>query len=468
MEDAAVTSSQRFAVPVGARFGSRRAPLIRQVSWQGRLRLGILTQVALCLIPATIALRAGDAQLAARWLFPVLLLCVVGNLMLGSSLSAVALIVAVLPMAMLLRAMFLYNSVIVLLALGVGGVLLRSPPLLSVLRRAGFTWLFPVATAYWLASYALTGQYASNLRILELVLSASALVLLAQHREQLATALCGILMSAAAIGTGLWDVGDRLGMTSVNDVRLGNPIAFGTPLALLLLLANADGGGWLLLKGRPRMRMLISGVVGMLLLLSTSRTSWLVAATGMLAVLLFNRYHRGWAVASLGLLVIAATIVLQTNRGTFLTVWYNRTFAPGRTLAQRTSGRSDQWSMFSEVMKDVPLWGFGPGSGRDVHARYSALKPRAKLRAGSRLEWHSLYQQLAVETGVIGTAALLLLLIHMVKGNYRWWHGDGVITPLLGTIGFMLIAATVSVMDGASGLFLGFALLPPPRARVSD
>jgi len=84
------------------------------------------------------------------------------------------------------------------------------------------------------------------------------------------------------------------------------------------------------------------------------------------------------------------------------------------------------------------------------------------------LEWHSLYQQLAVETGVIGTAALLLLLIHMVKGNYRWWHGDGVITPLLGTIGFMLIAATVSVMDGASGLFLGFALLPPPRARVSD
>ena len=184
------------------------------------------------------------------------------------------------------------------------------------------------------------------------------------------------------------------------------------------------------------------------------------SSSGHVAILLFNRYHRGWAAACLGLLVIATTVVLQTNRGTFLAAWYDRTFSPARTLAQRTSGRSDQWSMFPEVMKDVPLWGFGPGSGQDVHARYSALKTHVKLRAGSRLRWHSLYQQLAVETGVIGSAALLLLLIHMLKGNYRWWHDDGVITPLLGTVGFMLIAATVSGMDGASGLFLGLGLLP--------
>ena len=446
MEHASVTSSQRFAVHAGARFASRRTRPIHQDSWQGRLRFGILTQLALCLIPATIALRGSEAGLAARWLFPVLLLCVIGNLLLGASHSALALVVAVLPMAMLLRTAFLYNAVILLLAIGVGGLLLRSPALFGVLRLAGFTWIFAIATVYWLASYALTGDYAANLRILELVLSAAALALLAQHREQLATALCGMMISALAIGVALWNAGDRLGMATVNDVRLGNPIAFGIPLALLLLLTNADGGGWLLLERRASRRMLISGAVGILLLLSTSRASWLVAATGMLAILLFNRYHRGWAAACLGLLVIATTVVLQTNRGTFLAAWYDRTFSPERTLAQRTSGRSDQWSMFPEVMKDVPLWGFGPGSGQDVHARYSALKPHAKLRAGSRLRWHSLYQQLAVETGVIGSAALLLLLIHMLKGNYRWWHDDGVITPLLGTVGFMLIAATVSGM----------------------
>ena len=50
----------------------------------------------------------------------------------------------------------------------------------------------------------------------------------------------------------------------------------------------------------------------------------------------------------------------------------------------------------------------------------------------------------------------------MLKLNRRWWHTRGVIAPLLGTIGFMLIAATVSGMDAAAGLFLGFGLLPPP------
>src|SRR5204863_10038069 len=125
--------------------------------------------------------------------------------------------------------------------------------------------------------------------VLAPALGASALVLLAHDREHLATGLRGTMISLAAARTVLWDVGDRLGMTTVNDVRLGNPIAFGTSLALSLLLTNADGGGWLLLKGRPWRRMLISGGVGMLLLLSTSRASWLVAATGMLVVLLFDR-----------------------------------------------------------------------------------------------------------------------------------------------------------------------------------
>jgi len=454
-----LNSGRSENVPSHPGTGNADVPLVRQ--WcQVTLKLSLLVELAVCVFPSMAALATNDPVLAARWLFLLLLLLAGVHLVLGAPQSALTLVVAALPAEMLLRNMFFFTAVVVLLAIGICGLIVRFPRALNALDVTAFLWLFTLSVAYWFATYVLTGHYFANLRVLELVFSAAAVSLLAQHREYLATALSGILLTALAMGLALWNAGDRLGMGTLNGGELGNPIAFGIPLALLLILTTADGGRWLLLERRIRTRILLAIPVGILLLLSTSRASWLVGATGMLMILLCNRYDRRVAAASLALLGIATIIVLQTRRGASLTTWSERTFSSDRTIAQRTSGRSDQWSVFPAVLKDTPLWGFGPGSGPEIYARYSAHQSDVTLESQGGLQWHSLYQHIAVETGLIGTTAVVLLLVHMFRSNYGCWRRTGHIMPLLGTTGFMLIAITVSGLDAASGLFLGFGLLP--------
>ena len=82
---------------------------------------------------------------------------------------------------------------------------------------------------------------------------------------------------------------------------------------------------------------------------------------------------------------VSVAALLQTSRGAVLTEWVDRTFSDERSIGNRTSGRSDQWMLFPQVMRDAPLWGFGPGSGARVYAHYSALDPRVKLEPGREI-----------------------------------------------------------------------------------
>ena len=193
---------------------------------------------------------------------------------------------------------------------------------------------------------------------------------------------------------------------------------------------------------------------------STSRASWLVAAVSLLIILFLDRSRRRLALVSIALLGVATAIAVHTERGTFVTAWYERTFSPQRTLLQKTSGRSDQWVLLPAVMKDAPIWGFGPGAGPRIYAQYSLLEPTVQFRRGHEMAWHSLYQQIAVETGILGIVVLLILIALMLKSGYRAWRERGELTPLLGAVGFIIVAGTVSGMDPASGMFVGFALLP--------
>jgi O-antigen ligase len=427
-----------------------------------RLNRGLLLQVVVCVVPAMLALRAGHAAVAAHWFFTTLLGFLGANLILGGAASSLSLIIAVLPGLMLLRNYFLYNSVGVLLGIGIGNLLLRSPADFRVVQRAGITWLLWLSTVYWLLSFMLTGEYHANLRTIEFVFAAGAIVLLSRHREQFASALHGQLVSLLSIGFAFFALGDRLGYGRIEGTLIGNPVTFGVPLALLLILANADDGRWLLLQRRPSIRLLISLVTGVLLLFSTSRVSWLVATLSLVIILLLDRSHRRLALVSVALLVGATAIAVRTERGAFVTAWYERTFSPKRTLLQKTSGRSDQWVLFPEVMKEAPIWGFGPGAGASIYARYSLLEPAIRFRRGQEMAWHSLYQQIAVETGIIGLAFLFIALALMVRSGHRTWRERGEVTPLLGALGFIIVAVTVSGLDAASGMFLGFGLLTRP------
>jgi O-antigen ligase len=423
------------------------------------MRKIVLLEIAICIVPAMLAVQLGEPLLGARWLFTTLLVLLVANLLFAPHPFALALTIGLLPGIMLLRDLVAYNSVPVVLAGAIAGLGLRSPDDLTVLRRPVLTWLLLLAFLYWLLSYVLTTDYAANFRVLELAFSAIAIVLLAKYPDYLTAAVYGVGICLLAIGLALLGHGDRLGMARIEGVTLGNPVSYGAPLAFVLTLVLADDGRWLSLQDRRTLRLTLSVIAGLLLALSTSRVSWLVAAACTGAILLFSR-RRALTISFLLFLVTAGAVTLRSERGALLKPWYERSFGPNRTLQQRTSGRWDQWLVFREVLTQVPLWGFGPGSGREVYAEYSARTPGVTFQRGRPFAWHSLYQQLIVETGVIGMALLLLGLGHILIADYQRWRGHAELAPLLGTLSFMLIALTVSGLDAAAGLFLGLGLLP--------
>jgi O-antigen ligase len=286
------------------------------------------------------------------------------------------------------------------------------------------------------------------LRILELALSAASIVLLARYRSYLATALVGIGISTIAVGAGLSPYGDRLGMAEIGEESLGNPISLGLPAALILILAVAYKGHWLLTETRPVARMALSMGVAATLLLSTSRGSWLVCIIGLLVLFAGSR-RRGSIVLGLAPIAIGGMLALASGRGTFVLDYLDKAISPDRSMAQRTTGRYRQWEAMPQILERSPLVGFGPGSGLETNQRFT----------GSRKAWHSLYLQVAVETGVIGIVLLVLLLGSLWWKAVRHWKTTHDVIPLVATFCFMTIAVSVSGMDAISGVFLGIAFL---------
>lgn len=447
--------STRSPSPLRVGGGSYRTkPSVRTAS----IRYALLGEITLAVLPAMAAVKLGAPRVGAYWLFLAIACFLVANALIDGTVSNLALIVGVLPAATMLRNLFVYNSIIVLLTIGLAGVVFRSRAQMKLLRGAGFTWLVYLAVLYWLVSFAITGDYTANLRILELIFGAAALLALSRFPEYCATALFGIFISLVCIGAGLYGYGDRLGYAQVGDISIGNPITFGEPLALLLLLLIADRGKWFMLQRNTVLRLSLCLVVAVLLLLSTSRGSWLVAVGGLLVVLLLDRRSRLTMLVSTGVMAIALVVTLRSSRGQDLGEWIGRTFADNRSMSNRTDGRADQWMLIPRVMQDEAPWGFGPGTGPRVYARYSLLDPRVRLDPGHGMAWHSLYLQFLVEIGFLGLAGMLILLAALVRLDFRHWRLTGEVMPLVGTFSFMAIALTVSGMDAPSGLFLGFGL----------
>ena len=117
-------------------------------------------------------------------------------------------------------------------------------------------------------------------------------------------------------------------------------------------------------------------------------------------------------------------------------------------------------------MSEMPVLGFGPGRGADVYAEYSLRDPRVRLAPGRPIQWHSLYQHVTVETGLIGLIAVAGLVLALLTSGLRYMLRHASPAPLACAIGFFCVGASVSTMDAASALFFGSALLPRvPPAR---
>jgi O-antigen ligase len=418
----------------------------------------LLLQLLIAVVPALTCVGLAKPEFGSKWFFFCLLLFLARYAIKGDRFGFMTLLVGTVPAFTIFRGLFFYSSVVTLFAAGVLMWLLIAPDevrdLFSDLRLKG---LLVFATAYWIVSYYLTEDYSSNLRVMELVFCAIAICLLVNRWIYLSTAFLSIGLSSAVMGLAFLPYGDRLGSGEVGGVFLGNPISFGIPITLILILTIADNGRWLGLEHQKLWRIALALFLGAWLVLSTSRGSWSVILANGLVLAVINRQQRKMLLLLVAILVIVTIIVLASSRGEDVKQSFDRTVSSERTLSNSTSGRSDQWWLFPQVFSQSPLWGFGPGSGGAIYARYSNLFNM--FHSGEEMAWHSLYMQIGIETGLLGLLLLSIMLVSLVGGGIAHWRFSGDTVPLQGALSFIIIGMSVTGFDAASGLFLGLSLL---------
>ncbi len=425
----------------------RKAP-VRKWGSPAQLHYVTLIEVLVCLVPSMVLLAVGELRMSAYALFVPLVVLLFYHTLMRQALDALSLAVGLIPVMMLLRGLFVYNSLQFILAgcfvMALGSASDRA----RLLRNRPLVWLTGTCTVYWLVSFVITGEYTSNSRMVELALASASVFLLMGHRSRMATAAVGIAVSGLLMAAAMMPYGARLGMVSgVSDVTIGNPITLGLSASVGYLLTIADRGKWMLLHQRPLVRLALGLLAGAALVLSTSRGSWLVTLMGTIVILFLNKEGRRPLLWSLLLLAVLTAILLQTKRGAAISHYFDNAVGEDQTLEKRTTGRANQWESMPAVLHASLLWGFGPGSGRDVSRRFTKEgKP-----------WHSLYLLAGAETGLPGMMALLVLLGVLTVRTVRHLRATGEIVPLMALIGFSVIGVSTSGMDAISGVFLGYA-----------
>ncbi|WNM58130.1 O-antigen ligase family protein [Candidatus Nitrospira allomarina] len=427
----------------------------------------ILIKVMICVVPAMGLVGLGKLFAGGKVFFVFLLIFLAYYVVSGKPLSFFALSISVLPVLVFLRDGLFYNSVIAILGLGLALRLFKTPQkFFQLWNNLLLRWLLVVGVLYWGGAFILTGGYSSGLMILELGFSAGIVYLLAEQRRFLSTAFIGAGISLFAIGLALLGYGSpRLVEAKIEGVTFGNPINFGIPAAFILLYSMVDDGKWLFLHKSAISRRLVGGTALIFLLLSTSRGSWAVACVGVIIMLLFSKVRMKMRILiSLMIMAIFLFSLLLTEKGALINEWFDKATSDERSLEQKTTGRFDMWKLFPNVLKDSPIWGFGPGSGPEVYATYSMSDPNVHFKPGVKLAWHSLYLHIGVETGLIGLLLLTVFLASLISKGLVHRRVTGEVGPLLGVPCFMTIGLSVSALDPLSGLFLGIAFLGNTRA----
>ncbi len=451
-------SATTFPIPIPQTFAAPRAAASLS------LDKGLLYEVLALLVPAWAIVASGRPSAAAVWYYGLLAVFFLWHWVHKQPHRVSGLLLATLPAMGVFRNYFFYNSpqVFYLFALLLWAEFRRNE-VRQMLRDRLVMGLIGFSVLYWWLSFLITTDYSANLRALELSLSIAGITLLYSEQSTFRTALLGVGLGILLQGGSLMGYGERLGFATVGGDLIGNPISFGVPAALLFLLSIAGNGRWILLKDSPLWRGLLVGLSGMALLLSTSRGSWLMAIAGLIVIFAFDRKQRPALILyMLGLLLVAA-VFTQTEQGSTLSWYLEKTFGGDVTMAKRTTGRAEQWEAFPAILADSPLWGHGPGMARHVAAEY----------AGRYLALHSLYLQLGAELGFLG---LLLLTVFAGFALRRAWYYAREFNepvPLLGAVAYFTVALSVPAIDGATGMFLGLALLRMRRtvyrvARVSS
>lgn len=215
------------------------------------------------------------------------------------------------------------------------------------------------------------------------------------------------------------------------DTTLGDPNSFGASivfaLPLVAALWNAGIGGR---KGR----LLLLGYVGLsalCILLTGSRSSLLGLLLWSLIIIWRTRY-RFKALVLFAVVAPVAFVALPESLQTRFETIINPEVGPANAR-ESGEGRYQGLVMGLQQWANNPLTGVGPGAWRPAN--------------NTKIESHNLYGQLLGETGTLGAAAFIMLLvcfcmnlwaIRRVRRAEPAWEGDFVFT-LPSAIGVALI-----------------------------
>jgi O-antigen ligase len=440
----------------------------------GALRRSLILQTLLCTAPSSVFLVLGNTSLAGLSFWGVLMLLLLRLAILGKRDEMLCLVLALAPAISLLRTLApFYNLVSVLSFCVLAYYKAQSEgKAWNILRRYPMTIaLACYITLYYAFSFVITGDYSAQIRLFDFLLSALIVVIIGRRRELLSAGLLGLVISSVIIGLAMLPYigstsSSRLGLVIVGGVGLGHPGTLGASLALSFLALLVDRARWLDLQRKWAVRILLAAPALILLALTSSRASWMVAVAGILVSFLFDRRSRLKTIVFIGLACLAIQLVLMSPYGSSLQRGIERTFGDDRSIAVRTTGRADQWIAAYAAFTASPqsiMWGYGPGSGYDIYAKYSREVQSVKFAVGEKLAWHSLYLQLAVEAGLLGLIPFLAGLLIVLVKTLGWTRKHRAVFPLVSFVGYALTITAVSGNDSVSGVMLGIGLLATIR-----
>lgn len=269
-------------------------------------------------------------------------------------------------------------------------------------RYDGLLTAITYATLFWLASQTLSGP--NDARSLLRVLLASGYVVAGIAIAQSVRDTVGQGALAQAFGP--------LGQANV----LGTFLAMLVPLGILELREARSWAG----------RILVANVLvllGLALLLTVSRSSWIAAAAGAVVLVVgeARRTARIRLLAGVGAtvaLALLALLVLQASPA-----WRHLDLRlAGSFSGQDWHDRLAVWHDAPSLVAQRPLAGFGPDSFGLVYGQVRTLDgPELVDKA------HSEVLQIAVTQGLIGVAAYMLLLVAFISAFWKARRSPGAV-----------------------------------------
>ncbi len=410
----------------------------------------LLIEVLFCVVPAAAFIRFGALNWGVKAYFGSLLLLLFWHLLVADFKRYFGLIVSTIPMLMPLRKLFLFNVLLAISVVGLTGWLIVSPHVIARVKRNKLLCaLIGLTLLYWWASFLWTGIYSSNLRILDLSLVACLICLLASDKPLLRVVMTGVAISVVLIAIALSPYSERLGIAVVGNLEIGNPIEMGEGAGLIFLLATAGNGAWLYTRKNKWIRASIWIASLVCLLLSTSRGGWLTVAGTLFVLCCSVRGERPKVLGAVAAMALVIAGLIASGHGSSVVKYFDKVASPERTLSQKTTLRADQWVTVVRILNASPVLGAGVGEGFAANVTYGS----------QALIFHSLYLQIAAETGLLGLLILAVYLFRLIAATRKHLGITGEAAPLLGCVGFMIIGLSVACFDPLSGIYLGLALL---------